>query len=455
MIAKINEKKMRPTVPTIKAQIIILPHKVSVGLLNDGTAFSGFVSFLIDCALVCAFLIGCTFLSAIVTPQLVFLDHYTIKTKIKEDIMEKKVKIIFHIDLNAFYATCAMIKEPYLKHKVFVIGGPSGQVRRGVISTASYAARKLGIRSAMSIAEAVKIYPKLLVVPTDFRLYYEKSRQFIDFLKTYSDLVLQASIDEAYVDVTELSLHKHPLEIAKEIQNRLVDEYQLPCSIGIAPTLFLAKMGSDLKKPLGITVIRKRDVSKILYPLGVEDIHGIGKKTYPKLQEKGILTIGDFMNPHYKDIVLDVISENHFIDVYGAIKGQSSDVVDPMRYALPKSVSSETTFSYPTTDRVILMDAIKDQMIRTFNRLQRNDMVCRTVGIKLKDEDFNVISRGTSLFDYSDDRQIFLEQVDSLFEQYYADEPIRLVGVYMNNLMLKEDYLKQIDLFNYHEFDEK
>src|SRR5690606_32733077 len=118
--------------------------------------------------------------------------------------MQKKVKIIFHIDMNAFYASCAMIKEPYLKHKVFVVGGQLSS-NRGVISTASYKARKLGIKAAMGLAEALKIYPRLLVVPTDFNLYREKSELFMNLLSEYSHLMLPASIDEAYLDVTELA----------------------------------------------------------------------------------------------------------------------------------------------------------------------------------------------------------------------------------------------------------
>lgn len=367
--------------------------------------------------------------------------------------MEKKVKIIFHIDLNAFFATCAMIKEPYLKHKVFVIGGPSGQVTRGVISTASYAARKLGIHSAMSIADAMRIYPKLLVVPTNFRLYYEKSKQFIDFLKKYSPLVLQASIDEAYIDMTLLSEQRHPLEIAQEIQDRLVQEYQLPSSIGIAPTLFLAKMASDLKKPLGITVMRRKDVVDKLYPLGIEEIHGVGKKTYPRLQSQGILTIKDFMDERNKSKILSIMSEQYYQGIQQSIRGYSSDIIDPDRYALPKSISSETTFSYAMDDSQLILEALKGQLTRNISRLKRYKMVCRTIGFKLKHQDFNVMTRSYTLFDYHEDFEIFYDQIEQLFYKHYDGEPLRLVGVHMQNLMLKEDYLDQLDLFNYHKFN--
>ncbi len=129
--------------------------------------------------------------------------------------MKKEIKIIFHIDLNAFYASCAIIEEPYLKDKVFVVGGRSSS-NRGVVSTASYKARAYGIHSAMNINEAYERYPRLVIVPTDFALYNKFSNHFFSFLKTYSSLILAGSIDEAYVDMTERSKKQHPLDIAKE-----------------------------------------------------------------------------------------------------------------------------------------------------------------------------------------------------------------------------------------------
>ncbi|MDR4969231.1 MAG: hypothetical protein RG740_06400, partial [Acholeplasmataceae bacterium] len=189
--------------------------------------------------------------------------------------MKKDIKIIFHIDLNAFFASCAMIKDPYLKDKVFVVGGSSTS-RRGVISTASYPARKLGIHSAMNINDALRIYPKLIIVPTEFNLYQKYSNLFFSYLKQFSNIILAGSIDEAYVDMTEASKNKHPLELAKQIQDGLMETHGLPCSIGIASTLFLAKMASDMLKPMGITVLRKKDIVHKLFSLPIQDMYGIG-----------------------------------------------------------------------------------------------------------------------------------------------------------------------------------
>ena len=150
--------------------------------------------------------------------------------------MKKPVNIIFHIDLNAFFASVEMIENPSLKQKVFAVGGGLNFQRGGILTTASYKARHYGIRSGMSISEAMNLYPKLIVVPNRHKLYHKYSRLFIDYLKTYTHLVWQVSIDEAYMDVTSLSDQIHPLELAKKIQKELIRLYQLPSSIGIAPT---------------------------------------------------------------------------------------------------------------------------------------------------------------------------------------------------------------------------
>ena len=221
---------------------------------------------------------------------------------------KNNAKIIFHIDMNMFFCSVAVIKNPSLKGKAFAIGRPN--TTKGVLSTASYEARKYGIKSAMSTAEALKIKPDLIIVGADGELIREYHNKFVKLIKEYSKLVEVASVDEVYADMTEISKHRHPLEIAKEIQTRLVKEYHLPCSIGIGPTLFLAKMASDMKKPLGLVVLRKRDKEEKLYPLSVSDIYGIGKKTWPLLIENDIKTIGDFFEISNKE-KLEVMKE-HF-----------------------------------------------------------------------------------------------------------------------------------------------
>ncbi len=368
--------------------------------------------------------------------------------------MKNNIKIIFHIDLNAFFCSCAMIKEPYLKDKVFVVGG-SGVTRRGVISTASYKARKYGIGSAMNLSDAFERFPKLVVVPSDYKLYKKYSRLFFKHLGLYSNLVLPASIDEAYVDVTELAQTKHPLEIAKDIQDSLLRIYNLPCSIGIAPTLFLAKMASDMKKPLGITVIRKKDIVSKLFPLPIKDMHGVGKKTYPKLEAIGVKTIGDFTKEKYKEDILKIMSEQSYQGYLSHALGRSNDIVDPNKWSIHQSMSNETTLNYLMDESEALLKVVDDLVDQTYDRLTREEYVVKTVGIKLKYDDFKLMTRSYSFNDYHDDVIRIREQIHELFDNYYDGTPVRLIGVTFQQVMLKKDMKVDINLFNYQEFSKR
>ena len=167
-----------------------------------------------------------------------------------------KVRTIFHIDMNAFFASCELIKRPYLKDKPFAVGARYSS--KGVLSTSNYVARKYGVFSAMSVADALKKCPNLIILDSDYQFYIECSKKFFNIIYEYTDLVEQASIDEAFIDVSEIDMH--PLDFAKLLQKRIYDECSLPSSIGIAPTKFLAKMASDMKKPMSITVVRIRDI---------------------------------------------------------------------------------------------------------------------------------------------------------------------------------------------------
>ena len=364
--------------------------------------------------------------------------------------MKKEIKIIFHIDLNAFFASCAIIKEPYLADNPFVVGRGYGS-KRGIVCTASYSARKHGIRSGMSIADAYKIYPSLRVVPTDYNLYVKNSEIFFKFLKKYTSIMIAGSIDEAYLDMTELSKTRHPLEIAKEIQDTLNSEYKLPVSIGISSTLFLAKMGSDMKKPLGITVLRKKELVSKLFPLSIANMYGIGKKTYPRLQEMGIITIGDFVKETNKDKILSIMSLESYNSYIDCTMGRSNDVIDPSQYSIPKSISTETTLVYPRVGIEVLQPIIKELYEEIFDKLKKEAMKARTFGIRLKDAEFNTITRSKTIIEYTDDFHIGYEIIEELLDANHQNREIRLVGVYIKELILIKDLKDDYNLFNYQE----
>lgn len=355
-------------------------------------------------------------------------------------------RIIFHIDLNAFFCTVAQIKNPALKGKAFAMGREN--TYKGVIATASYEARKYGIGAGMSLVDAYKKLPSLIVVESDFdmiRMYHEK---FVKLLREYSNLVEVASVDEAYVDMSEKAKTMHPIKICEEIQNRLLKEYGLPSSVGIAPTLFLAKMASNIKKPMGMTILRKREVDKILYPLSVKEIFGIGKKTYPKLIDAKILTIGDFMNEDNRNLIIGLIGMNSYNYVVESITGQSSDEVDPNRYSESQSVSASQTYDiYLISENDILYE-LRQMAKKIISKIKSDNYLAKTVSITLRNDAFKTITRSKSI-DFTDDFLVIFDVVTELVEENYNGEALRLVGVGLSGLESKDDLKEDYNLFNY------
>ena len=366
---------------------------------------------------------------------------------------KKNLKIIFHIDMNMFFCSVAVIKKPSLKGKAFAIGREN--TTKGVISTASYEARKYGIHSAMSLSEAFSIKPDLIVVESDFEMIKFYHNKFINLIKEYSRLVEVASVDECYADMTDISKYRHPLDVAKEIQYRLVHEYKLPCSIGIAPTLFLAKMASDMKKPLGLVVLRKRDKKELLYPLSVKEIYGVGKKTWPRLIDNGILTIADFDNPINKDKILALVGENTYLYVINAINGKSSNEVMPQRYAKNESISESQTYDtylISETDILVEMRKMTKSLIA---RIANKNLMTKTITITLRNKDFKTFTRSKTI-EYTNDFYEIFDIVCDLVEENYKGEEIRLVGVGLSNLKDKDEVLKEeYNLFTYESIIER
>ena len=181
-------------------------------------------------------------------------------------------RVYFHIDMNAFFVNAEILLDPSLKGKPVAV---SGTTRRSVVSTASYEARAFGVHSAQPIQEAIKLCPDLVIVSGHYQYYRELSEQFMNIVKRYTSEIEQASIDECYADVTDTIMKlQRPLDLAVRIQKEILTELGLPCSIGVGPNMFLAKMASDMKKPMGITVLRIRDVKDKMWPLPIWDMRG-------------------------------------------------------------------------------------------------------------------------------------------------------------------------------------
>ncbi len=369
-------------------------------------------------------------------------------------IMNKKSKIIFHIDLNAFYASVEMILDPNLKTKVFAVGGGLNFSRGGVLTTASYKARKYGINSGMSVFEAYQRYPNLIVVTNKRKEYQKYSKIFMETLKQFTNHILQASIDEAYLDVTNVIGLKTPEEFAKEIQDTLLEK-QLPSSIGIGPTLFLAKMASDLKKPLGITTLNKENIKTILYHLDVGEVHGIGTKTRERLNDINVFTISDFMNINNKDKIIEAIGINAYVSRRDDLLGNSTDFVDVYKYEIPKSISNENTLSFDMDNRDLLKEELDQLFLKTHQRLVNEKLLCRSVFVKLRNNKFETKTKTQSLLKETDDYLTLFEMMGDLFDELFTEEPIRLIGVGFSNIIHLDELKIDRTIFNYKELDKK
>jgi len=357
--------------------------------------------------------------------------------------MEKKYRIIFHIDLNAFFASCEIAEDPTLKDIPLGIGGSSD---RGVLTTANYVARKFNVTSGMSVIEAKRLCPQLVLLPVDFDLYNKYSQFFFELLNEYCDVIEKGSIDEGYLDMTYAIEGRHPVDIAKEIQTRLIDEYNLPTSIGIAPNMFLAKMASNMKKPLGITILRKRDVEEKLWSCKIEDMFGIGKKTYPNLKLIGIHTIGDLVkqkdNPKLK-----LILGNRTQEFINKAQGIDSNPVEPHRHVDMKSIGNSSTYENDIYEYPEAVDKLRHLTQKVVDRLKADGSVAKTISIQVRYKDFSQISRSFTLPHYTDNFYDVFEVCERLFDENQSDKPIRLLGASVSNLIASDKNFRQLNIF--------
>ena len=335
------------------------------------------------------------------------------------------IRKIIHIDMDAFYASVEQRDNPELKGKPVVVGGrPEG---RGVVASASYEARRAGVRSAMSARKAAQLCPQAIFVRPTFSKYKEASRQIHQIFRSATDQVEPLSLDEAYLDVTENHWGEpSATQVAARLRSRVLEEVGLTASAGVAPNKFLAKLASDLHKPNALVVIPPSQVDAFVEKLDVEKLWGVGPSTARKLHALGLPTTRELRRCPPQLM-------NHYFGRFGIFLLGLSRGEDPRPVRTdrePKSRGAETTFAQDTIDISQLRNTLTDLASRVAASLKRTGRKGQTVTLKLRYRDFTTITRSRTLPQSFEDRDSITQTAFALLEGTEAGRrPVRLIGV--------------------------
>lgn len=336
---------------------------------------------------------------------------------------------ILHVDMDAFYAAVEVLDDPSLRGKPLIIGGREG---RSVVSSASYEARRYGVRSAMPVGQALRLCPHAEVVPPHFPRYQEVSRQVMEIFESFTPLVEPLSIDEAFLDVAGVRrLWGSPGEVARRIRARISGELGLTASVGVAATKHVAKMASTLAKPDGVLIIPEAQTLAFLSPRSVRAMWGVGPKAAEALEGRGIRTIGDLREAprHVLERAVGAASAERLAQLS---RGEDPRAVETDR--VEKSVGHEETFETDVADPEFLRSELLRLADRVAARLRRAEWEARTVAIKVRFADFSTVTRSQTLPEPTSVGQRIGEAAQSLFASIDRRDPIRLIGVRAENL---------------------
>lgn len=338
-------------------------------------------------------------------------------------------RTITHVDMDAFYASCHIRENPALKGKPVIIGGDP-EKGRGVVTTCSYEARKYGVHSAMPIAKAYTLCPHGTYLRPNFALYKEISDSIMGILKQFSNVFQKASIDEAYLDATtSVCTYETPYHYGKAIQDAILKEEGITCSVGIAPNKSVAKIASDYKKPGGITVVPLSELLTFLRPLPVEKINGVGKKTKEVLHSHGITTIGQLEKTDPNVLVTILGKSGRWLWLVANGKDDR-----PVGYSGSlKSMGKEHTFSKDTKNVFDIHKSLELIAERLAGKLEKRAIEFKTVSIKVRLKGFETYTRSKTLPCYTSSRTIIGSVSKQLFEEFRGNY-IRLIGIRLTNL---------------------
>lgn len=336
---------------------------------------------------------------------------------------------ILHIDMDAFFAAVEQRRNPNLIGKALVIGGSGDPTQRGVVSTASYEARKFGIHSAMPLRTAYKLCPHAVFLPVDYREYARVSGKIKDILQKFCPLMQDVGIDEAFLDISQID--KPPEEIAKEIKTAIKQITGLTCSIGIAPNKLLAKIASDMQKPDGLTIINNDDIENRIWPLPVRKLWGVGPKTETYLKEMGIETVGALAL-----LSLEKLLEK-FGNSYGKYLYEASRGIDDsplITHWEPKSTSREVTFQWDIGNWQVIAKTIAELTREVAKDLKQSGYKGRTVTVKIRFSDFETHTRAKTLEQSTNSVDEIRTAAFDCLRRFELKKKVRLVGVRMGGL---------------------
>lgn len=348
-------------------------------------------------------------------------------------------RVIFLVDMNSFFISCESARNPELKGKPAAVAGDPKN-RSGIILAANYEARKYGVKTTMILHEAKRLCPQIIFVPPDRELYERASQQVMSILSRYSPVIEQNSIDEAWMDLTGCeALFGKPLDIAKKIMSDIQNELDLMCSIGISENKFLAKMASEMKKPLGITEVWIKDIKEKIWPLPVRDMYGIGKQTEKKLSNISILKIGDLAGCD-RGLLIKMFGKygNELYDLANGI--DDTPVMQSQKAS--KSISRSTTLPEDITDLEYAKTIILRLAEEVGAEARRLESKGKTVTIEIKYNDFQSVSRQRSIAPTYLTKDIYKTGESILNENWKMNRPVRLLGIGLTNF--SEDMIEQL-----------
>jgi DNA polymerase-4 len=357
--------------------------------------------------------------------------------------MERRIA---HLDMDAFFASVELLKRPELKGLPVVVGGrraDAGRLAdyrgRGVVTTATYEARAFGVGSGMGLMKAAALAPDATLLPADFDAYRRYSRGFKDAVRAIAPVVEDRGIDEIYIDLTDVSGTRDAL--GRRLREAVLEATGLSCSIGIAPNKLLAKLGSELEKPGGLTILDHADVPTRIWPLPASKINGIGPKSSARLAALGLNLIADIAAAD-PDWLVHEFGQSYGAWLHRVANGRDERGV--VTASEPRSISRETTFErdlHARSDRDALSAIFTDLCTRVAGDLERHRYAARSVGIKLRYEDFRTVTRGLTLPAPIAGPQALRAAAGQCLKRVPLDRRIRLLGVRVSGLVPADEPL--------------